>query len=66
MRIHVNDSPVQCAENISLLALLGQLNLLQPGTAIALNQTIVPREKWENHLLHDGDHILLFQAIAGG
>ena len=66
MRIHFNDETMQCADNLTLETLLEQMRLLKPGVALAINQTIVPREQWETHLLHDGDQILLFQAIAGG
>ncbi len=66
MRVYFNDEPMQCAETLTLTNLLAQLSLLKPGTAVAVNQTIVPREKWETYSLCDGDHILLFQAIAGG
>ena len=66
MRIHFNDEPMQCADSLTLAKLLEHLRLLEPGVALAVNQTIVPRELWEAHMLHDGDQILLFQAIAGG
>lgn len=66
MRIYFNDEPMQCVERLTLAALLEQLRMLRPGVALAVNQTIVPRERWAAHLLQDGDHILLFQAIAGG
>jgi sulfur carrier protein len=66
MRIHFNDEPMQCADNLTLAMLLEQISLLKPGVALAINQRIVPREQWETHLLNDGDQILLFQAIAGG
>lgn len=66
MRIHFNDESIQCAEHLTLSLLLEEKQLLRPGTALAVNQTIVPREQWETRLLHDGDQILLFQAIAGG
>lgn len=66
MRIHFNDEPMQCAGSLTLANLLEHLRLLKPGVALAVNQTIVPRELWQAHVLHDGDQILLFQAIAGG
>lgn len=66
MHIHFNDEPMQCPDNLTLENLLEQLRLMRPGIALAINQTIVPREQWETHLLNDGDQILLFQAIAGG
>lgn len=46
--------------------LLSQLNQLKPGVALALNEQILPRERWEEQLVQDGDRILLFQVIAGG
>ncbi|MBN0141068.1 sulfur carrier protein ThiS, partial [Pseudomonas aeruginosa] len=47
-------------------ALLTQLEQQQPGVALALNQHILPRDRWEDHLLQEGDRVLLFQVIAGG
>ncbi|GHD97727.1 MULTISPECIES: sulfur carrier protein ThiS [Pseudocitrobacter] len=66
MQIHFNDEPMPCAEGLSVTALLTQLEQLKPGVALALNQQILPRERWEHHIVQDGDRILLFQVIAGG
>nr|WP_318385156.1 sulfur carrier protein ThiS [uncultured Enterobacter sp.] len=66
MRVLFNDEPMQCADALTVSALLAQLNQLTPGIALAVNQQIVPRDRWDQHLLQDGDRILLFQVIAGG
>jgi sulfur carrier protein len=66
MKIRLNDQPLVLAQPLSVDALLEQLERHQPGTALAINQTIIPRADWVNHLVQDGDDILLFQAIAGG
>lgn len=66
MRIVLNDEPMQCGDNLNALQLLSQLNLDKPGAALAVNQTIVPRERWPHHILQEGDDLLLFQVIAGG
>ncbi|EPK7361381.1 sulfur carrier protein ThiS [Kluyvera intermedia] len=66
MQIQFNDEPLQCAEGQTVNALLAQLNQLKPGAALALNQRILPREQWEQHIVQEGDQILLFQVIAGG
>ena len=66
MQIQFNDESLQCAEGQSVNALLAQLNQLNPGTALALNQRILPREQWEQQIVQEGDQILLFQVIAGG
>lgn len=66
MKIRLNDQPLELAQPLSISALLQQLERHQPGTALAINQIIIPRTDWANHLVQDGDDILLFQAIAGG
>lgn len=66
MQIQFNDEPMQCAEGLSVHTLLIQLNQLTPGTALALNQQILPREQWDQHIVQEGDQILFFQVIAGG
>ncbi|HEY3982508.1 sulfur carrier protein ThiS [Cedecea sp.] len=66
MRIQFNDEPLECTAGITLAALLAQLEQGKAGAALAVNQTIIPREQWSNYLLREGDTILLFQAIAGG
>ncbi len=66
MRITLNDEQTDCAEAITLHALLEQQNLLKPGIALAVNDAIVPHSQWSEHVLQDGDSVLLFQVIAGG
>ncbi|MEQ9723788.1 sulfur carrier protein ThiS [Yersinia alsatica] len=66
MLIILNDQPLEVETNITADKLLNQLNRHQPGTALAINQVIIPRIDWEKYQLRAGDNILLFQAIAGG
>ncbi|POP40801.1 sulfur carrier protein ThiS [Superficieibacter electus] len=66
MQIQFNDEPMQCAENLTVAGLLDTLHQLKPGAALALNQQILPRERWEHQTVQEGDQILLFQVIAGG
>ncbi|AVJ15892.1 sulfur carrier protein ThiS [Serratia rhizosphaerae] len=66
MQIRLNDQTLELAAPLSVSALLSQLTRDQPGTALAINHVIIPRADWANHLVQDGDDILLFQAIAGG
>lgn len=61
MQIWFNDEPLACADNLSVSALLTQLEQQQPGVALALNQHILPRDRWEDHLLQEGDRVLLFR-----
>ncbi|MFH7094261.1 sulfur carrier protein ThiS [Klebsiella pneumoniae] len=48
MQIWFNDEPLACADNLSVSALLTQLEQQQPGVALALNQHILPRDRWED------------------
>nr|WP_145543712.1 sulfur carrier protein ThiS [Yersinia frederiksenii] len=66
MLIMLNDQPLEVEVNITADKLLNQLNRHQPGTALAINQVIIPRTDWAKYQLCTGDNILLFQAIAGG
>lgn len=66
MNILVNDEPHQFSQPLTLLNLFNLLALNPAGSALAVNQVIIPRDNWPAHLLEDGDEILLFQAIAGG
>jgi sulfur carrier protein len=66
VNILVNDEPHQFSQPLTLLNLFNLLALNPAGSALAVNQVIIPRDNWPAHLLEDGDEILLFQAIAGG
>lgn len=66
MQIWFNDEPMQCVDGLTVAVLLDQLRQLRPGTALALNQQILPRERWEIQQVREGDNLLLFQVIAGG
>ncbi|HHL2502247.1 TPA: sulfur carrier protein ThiS [Yersinia enterocolitica] len=66
INIVLNDQALEVECTITVEKLLQQLNRHQPGTALAVNQVIIPRTDWEEYQLREGDNILLFQAIAGG
>lgn len=66
MQILFNDQSLHCGEDLTISALLVELEQLKPGSALAVNRTIIPRDQWDHVVLQDGDSILLFQAIAGG
>ncbi|BET95365.1 sulfur carrier protein ThiS [Xenorhabdus taiwanensis] len=71
MNIIVNDQPMTLNASMTVQQflehqLLEHIEHTQSGTALAINQTIIPRSEWQTHQINDGDTILLFQAIAGG
>ncbi|WP_330985983.1 MULTISPECIES: sulfur carrier protein ThiS [Enterobacterales] len=66
MQILVNDEPTHYADGLSVAELMTTLDQDKPGVALALNQQILPRAKWERQPLREGDELVLFQVIAGG
>lgn len=66
MRITVNDEVIHFDAPVTVSELLAFLSRPVAGMAVAVNQTIVVRGCWSEHIVRDGDQILLFQAIAGG
>ncbi|KQN49682.1 thiamine biosynthesis protein ThiS [Serratia sp. Leaf50] len=66
MKVTVNDDDYQFDAPLTVHCLLIFLEQPQSGSALAVNQVIVPRPQWSQYLLQDGDNIVVFQAIAGG
>ncbi|MFP2241297.1 sulfur carrier protein ThiS [Pseudescherichia vulneris] len=66
MNVLINEQRIECEAGLTVAALLSRLEQDNPGVALALNQQILPRTRWANHSLQEGDAILLFQVIAGG
>lgn len=66
MKILVNDEAINFSPPLRLSELLEHLARHQPGTALAVNHCIIPRDRWCSYLLQEGDELVIFQAIAGG
>ena len=66
MLCRLKGQPMQGAAGQPVHELLDQLDQRLGGAALAINQRIVPRGQWAQHIVQDGDQILLFQVIAGG
>lgn len=66
MHIIINDQPMEFAASMTVSQLLDELARHSSGTALAVNQVIIPKSQWDTHIINDQDNILLFQAIAGG
>ena len=66
MKIHVNEQALEVSDNTNIEQLLFQLDKPLIGSAVAINQEIISRSSWIDTVIHEGDKISLFQAIAGG
>ncbi|HIF9162678.1 sulfur carrier protein ThiS [Photobacterium damselae] len=66
MKLWFNGEVIEMVDTVSLEQLITYYQLVPHTIAVALNQQIIPRSVWSQQPLNDGDHIDVFQAIAGG
>lgn len=66
MRIIVNGSPQDVAENETAATLIARLGLAGRRLALEVNREVIPRSRHETHRLEAGDQIEIVQAIGGG
>ena len=67
MIVLVNDQPRELEAGVNLSQLIGILGLTDvKGQAFALNNHVIPRSKFDETKLHEGDRILIIQATQGG
>jgi sulfur carrier protein len=66
MQLFVNQDPVQTRDGIFVSELLVQLEQSSDGVALAVGDCVIPKNQWSSYLLHEGDVVSLFRAIAGG
>jgi sulfur carrier protein len=67
MKVLVNDSPRDVSDGATLSELLAPLVAGETGgVAAALNEVVVPREKWGETPLRARDSVLLIRAAQGG
>ena len=67
MIVLVNDQPRELEAGVNLSQLIGILGLTDAkGQAWALNNRVIPRSKFKETKLHEGDQILIIQATQGG
>jgi sulfur carrier protein len=68
MNVLVNgeDREISPDARVSDLVLSFGLNTDRPGIAVAVNDEVVPRSKWSECVLKEGDAIELIHATQGG
>jgi len=65
MNLTINGEPQVCpAETLS--ALVEHLGMKSDRVAIELNRAIVPRDRWCETALHDGDRLEIVHFVGGG
>ncbi len=66
MQITVNGKAHRAGGELSLAELVRQVSDRQTGIAVALNATVVPRSRWPETRLSEGDRVDVVTAVQGG
>ncbi len=68
--LHINGEPRTFPDpapaHLTLAALIESLNMKPDRVAVELNREIVPRDRWSETLLKDGDRLEIVHFVGGG
>ncbi len=66
MQFELNGEVAQVQGPLNLSTLLERFELQKHRVAVAVNEVLVPRSRFERHEIHEGDRIEVIQAVGGG
>ena len=66
MKIYINQKEIEVQDNISVKELLDMQQIAIEGTAIAIDNKLVPKNDWNDRILTDGNKITIIRATFGG
>lgn len=66
MEIKLNGDVCQIEDGMTLQELVDSLQLPNRALAIAVNRTVITRQKWPEVVLSPADQVELVRAIGGG
>lgn len=66
MKIYINQKEIETQDSISIKELLDMQQISIEGTAIAIDNKLVPKNEWNDRILTDGNKITIIRATFGG
>lgn len=66
MQIALNGDTAEVAESVVMAALIASLDLGGKRIAVEVNGELVPRSRFDHHVLQPGDRVEIIQAVGGG
>ena len=66
MKIYINQKEIEVQDNISVKELLDMQQIAIEGTAIAIDNKLVPKNERNERILTDGNKITIIRATFGG
>ena len=64
--IQVNQETTTIERDANILALIHTLNRSEKGIAVAVNNEVIAKTEWQEHVLREDDQVLIIQATQGG
>jgi len=65
-KITLNGEPFTAEAGTSVAALLARLELRKNRVAVEINREVVPKAKYDNTMLNDGDVVEVINFVGGG
>jgi sulfur carrier protein len=66
MQIYLNGLEKQIPDTLDMAGLIEMLELKGQRIAVEVNEELVPRSTFKDHLLHEQDRIEIIHAVGGG
>jgi len=66
MQVEINGKKVEMPDTATLQTVAEELKLSPAGTAIAVNNKMIPRTQWASTNLVEQDKIVIIKAACGG
>ncbi len=66
LTIEVNNIKYDLNDTASLKDVLDELKIHQNGIAVAINKSIIQKDKWTSTKIKNGDSLLIIKSTQGG
>lgn len=66
MKIYINQKEIEAQDSVSIKELLDMQQISIEGTAIAIDNKLVPKNEWNDRILTEGNKITIIRATFGG
>jgi len=68
MRLYLNGEELEVPEGTTISELIKSLNIQvrEVGFAVAVNEEVVPKSKYESRKLSEGDRVEIVHLVGGG
>ena len=66
MNIYVNGTSTEVEDSIGMSALVRHLDLAGRRIAVEVNEELIPRSRFDTHILQPGDRVEIIHAVGGG